>query len=322
MAGFIVKRLLAVIPVLFGVSILVFLLLHLAPGDVTTTLLGPMATEEARQAIRLRYGLDQPLPVQYLTWLGKLLSGDFGVSWVHRQQVIQMILPKFAATGLLALSAALLAYVIGFFAGVFAASRAYSLADRIVMGLTLVLGSTPLYWLGLVLVLIFALDLRWLPATGMMNIVDGGGVIDIAKHLILPTVTSALPSAAIVARVARATMIETLKQNYIRVARAKGIPRRTILRRHALRNAAPPILTVGGMELGYLLGGVVFTEVVFNWPGIGNQLYQSIVGHDIPTVQASVLLIALAFVLINLAVDVINVYVEPRSRLALVTGRS
>jgi peptide/nickel transport system permease protein len=254
--------------------------------------------------------------------LGKLLSGDFGVSWVHRQQVIQMILPKFAATGLLALSAALLAYVIGFFAGVFAASRAYSLADRIVMGLTLVLGSTPLYWLGLVLVLIFALDLRWLPATGMMNIVDGGGVIDIAKHLILPTVTSALPSAAIVARVARATMIETLKQNYIRVARAKGIPRRTILRRHALRNAAPPILTVGGMELGYLLGGVVFTEVVFNWPGIGNQLYQSIVGHDIPTVQASVLLIALAFVLINLAVDVINVYVEPRSRLALVTGRS
>lgn len=322
MTGFIIKRLLAVIPVLLGVSILVFLLLHLAPGDVTTTLLGPMATEEARQAIRVRYGLDQPLPVQYLTWLGQLLSGDFGVSWVHRQQVIQMILPKFAATGLLALSAAFLAYVIGFFAGIFAAARAYSLADRIVMGVTLVLGSTPLYWLGLVLVLIFALDLRWLPATGMTNVVDGGGVLDIAAHLVLPTVTSALPSAAIVARVARATMIETLKQNYIRVARAKGIPRRTILRRHALRNAAPPILTVGGMELGYLLGGVVFTEVVFNWPGIGNQLYQSIVGHDIPTVQASVLLIALAFVLINLAVDVINVYVEPRSRIALTTGRS
>lgn len=322
MAGFIIKRLLAVIPVLFGVSILVFLLLHLAPGDVTTTLLGPMATEEARQAIRIRYGLDQPLPVQYLTWLGQLLSGDFGTSWVHRQQITDMILPKFAATGLLAVSAALLAYVIGFFTGVFAASRAYSLGDRIVMGVTLVLGSTPVYWLGLVLVLVFSLELRWLPATGMMNIADGGGALDIAKHLILPTVTSALPSAAIVARVARATMIETLKQNYIRVARAKGIPRRTILRRHALRNAAPPILTVGGMELGYLLGGVVFTEVVFNWPGIGNQLYQSIVGHDIPTVQAAVLLIALAFVLINLAVDVINVYVEPRSRLAVVTGKS
>lgn len=322
MAGFIIKRLLAVIPVLFGVSILVFLLLHLAPGDVTTTLLGPMATEEARQAIRIRYGLDQPLPMQYLTWLGQLLSGDFGTSWVHRQQITDMILPKFAATGLLAVSAALLAYVIGFFSGVFAASRAYSLGDRIVMGVTLVLGSTPVYWLGLVLVLVFSLELRWLPATGMMNIADGGGAVDIARHLILPTVTSALPSAAIVARVARATMIETLKQNYIRVARAKGIPRRTILRRHALRNAAPPILTVGGMELGYLLGGVVFTEVVFNWPGVGNQLYQSIVGHDIPTVQAAVLLIALAFVLINLAVDVINVYVEPRSRLAVVAGKS
>jgi peptide/nickel transport system permease protein len=322
MAGFILKRLLAVVPVLFGVSVLVFLLLHLAPGDVTTTLLGPMATEEARQAIRIRYGLDQPLPVQYLTWLGQLLSGDFGISWVHRQQVTEIILPKFAATGLLALCAAFLAYVIGFFSGIFAASHAYSLADRIVMGVTLVLGSTPLYWLGLVLVLVFALDLRWLPATGMMNIATGGGVIDIAKHLILPAVTSALPSAAIVARVARATMIETLKQNYIRVARAKGIPRRTILRRHALRNAAPPILTVGGMELGYLLGGVVFTEVVFNWPGVGNQLYQSIVGHDIPTVQAAVLLIALAFVLINLSVDVVNVYVEPRSRLAVAAGKS
>jgi len=322
MIGFILKRLLAVVPVLFGVSVLVFLLLHLQPGDVTTTLLGPMATEEARQAIRLKLGLDHPLPVQYLTWLGHLFSGDLGTSWVHRQQVTEIILPKFAATGLLALCAAFLAYMIGFFSGIFAASRAYSLADRVIMGVTLVLGSTPLYWLGLVLVLVFALDLRWLPATGMMNIATGGGVGDIARHLILPAVTSALPSAAIVARVARATMVETLKQNYIRVARAKGIPRRTILRRHALRNAAPPILTVGGMELGYLLGGVVFTEVVFAWPGIGNQLYQSIVGHDIPTVQASVLLIALAFVLINLVVDVVNVYVEPRSRLAVASGKS
>jgi peptide/nickel transport system permease protein len=322
MAGFIIKRLLSVIPVLFGVSVLVFLLLHMAPGDVTTTLLGPMATEEARQAIRLRYGLDQPLPVQYLTWLGQLLSGDLGTSWVHRQPVAQMILPKFGATALLALSAAFLAYVIGFFSGILAASRAYSATDRVVMAVTLVLGSTPLYWLGLILVLIFALELRWLPATGMMKIVDGGGIVDIAQHLILPAVSSALPSAAIVARVTRAAMVETLKQNYIRVARAKGIPRRTILRRHALRNAAPPILTVGGMELGYLLGGVVFTEVVFAWPGIGNQLYQSIVGHDIPTVQASVLLIALTFVLINLVVDVVNIYVEPRSRLAITSGRA
>jgi peptide/nickel transport system permease protein len=314
-------RLLAVIPVLIGVSILVFLLMHLAPGDVTSTMLGPMASPEAREAMREYLGLDRPLPVQYGTWLGYLLTGDFGTSWVHRRAVAEIIFPKFAATALLAVTAALLAYLIGFVSGIVAAARAYSATDRVVMGFVLVLGSTPLYWLGLILVLVFALNLRWLPATGMMNIAEGGGVIDILTHLILPAIASALPSAAIVARVTRATMLETLKQNYIRMARAKGISRRAILRQHALRNAAPPILTVGGMELGYLLGGVVFTEVVFNWPGLGNQLYQSIVGHDIPVVQGAVLLIAFAFVVINVVVDIVNVYVEPRTRIA-VAGHS
>jgi peptide/nickel transport system permease protein len=184
------------------------------------------------------------------------------------------------------------------------------------MGMMLVLGSTPLYWLGLVLVLVFSLSLRWLPATGMVSTIDGGGAMDILEHLLLPAVASALPSAAIVARVTRSSMLEILKQNYILVARARGVPRPTILHKHALRNAAPPILTVGGMELGYLLGGVVFTEVVFAWPGLGNQLYSSIVGRDIPTVQGAVLLIALAFVLINLLVDVVNILVDPRTRIA------
>ena len=321
MGQHILGRILTVIPVLLGVSIFVFLLMHLAPGDVTSTMLGPMASPEAREAMREYLGLDQPLPVQYGTWLGHLLSGDFGTSWVHRRSVAEIIFPKFMATAVLALTSALIAYVIGFFSGLFAASRSYSLSDRIVMGFVLVLGSTPLYWLGLILVLVFALNLRWLPATGMTKIVDGGGVIDVLAHLILPSIASALPSAAIVARVTRATMLETLKQNYIRAARAKGVSHRVILRKHALRNAAPPILTVGGMELGYLLGGVVFTEVVFNWPGIGNQLYQSIVGHDIPVVQGAVLLIAFAFVVINLLVDVINTYIEPRTRFA-VTGRA
>ena len=313
-------RLLSIIPVLFGVSVLVFLLMHMAPGDITTTLLGPMTSPEAKEAIRLRLGLDQPLVVQYVIWLKLLLQGDFGTSWVHRDQVSKIIFPKFVNTAILALAAALIAYVIGFFSGILAAARAYSLTDRIVMGFVLILGSTPLYWLGLILVLVFALDLRWLPATGMINIADGGGVLDVLRHLVLPAFASALPSAALVARVTRATMLETLKQNYIRVARAKGISRGVILRKHALRNAAPPILTVGGMELGYLLGGVVFTEVVFAWPGIGNQLYQSIVGHDIPTVQGAVLLIAFAFVCINVAVDMVNIYVDPRTRLS-VAGR-
>lgn len=316
MWSYVAGRLLAAIPVLLGVSVLVFLLMHLAPGDVTGTLLGPMASPEARLAIRERLGLDQALPVQYLTWLGLVLQGDLGSSWVHRHEVADLILPKFLNTALLALSAALLAYVIGFTAGILAASRSYSMTDRAIMGFMLLLGSTPLYWLGLVLVLLFSLTLRWLPATGMVSTIDGGGVLDVLSHLILPAIASALPSAAIVARVTRAAMLEVLKQNYIKVARSRGVPRSTILRKHALRNAAPPILTVGGMELGYLLGGVVFTEVVFAWPGIGNQLYSSIVGRDIPTVQGSVLLIALAFVLINLTVDVLNTYVDPRARIA------
>jgi peptide/nickel transport system permease protein len=149
-----------------------------------------------------------------------------------------------------------------------------------------------------------------------VSVLDGGGLLDIGRHLILPAVATALPSTAIVARVTRASFLEVLSQDYIRVARSRGVPRRLILRKHALRNAAPSILTVGGMELGYLLGGVIFTEVVFAWPGVGNQLYSSIVGHDIPTVQGIVLLIALAFVLINLSIDVINAYIDPRTQLA------
>jgi len=314
MWSYVAGRLFATIPVLLGVSVLVFLLMHLAPGDVTGTLLGPMASPEARLAIRERLGLDQPLPVQYLTWLGLVLQGDLGSSWVHRQEVADLILPKFVNTAVLALSAALLAYIIGFAAGIWAASRSYTATDRVVMGLMLVFGSTPLYWLGLVLVLVFSLSLRWLPATGMVSTLDGGGVLDVLSHLVLPAAASALPSAAIVARVTRGSMLDVLKQNYIRVARSRGVPWPVIIRKHALRNAAPPILTVGGMELGYLLGGVVFTEVVFAWPGVGNQLYSSIVGRDIPMVQGVVLLIALSFVVINLVVDVVNTYIDPRTR--------
>lgn len=320
MPRYIAGRLISVIPVVFGVSILVFLLMHLAPGDVTTTMTGPMASPEAKETIRLRLGLDQPLPMQYLRWLGLLAQGDFGTSWVHRHPVSEIVIPRFLNTAILAVAAAFIAYVIGFFSGILAAARSYTLTDRIVMGFVLVLGSTPIYWLGLILVLVFSLNLKWLPATGMINVAEGGGILDVLRHLVLPAIASALPSAALVARVTRATMLEVLQQNYIRFARAKGVSRRVILRKHALRNAAPPILTVGGMELGYLLGGVVFTEVVFAWPGIGNQLYQSIVGHDIPTVQGAVLLIASAFVLINLVVDIVNVHIDPRSR-AAATGR-
>lgn len=316
MLRFIVGRLLLVVPVLFGVSVIVFLLVQFAPGDVTSTLLGPMASENAKQVLRAEMGLDRALPVQYAKWLTAAVQGDFGTSWVHKRAVSEIVLPKFVNTVLLAGAAALIAYVFGFSSGLFAAANAGTVYDRCITTFVLIAGAVPLYWAGLVLVLLFALTWRWLPATGMTKFVGGGGVLDVLEHLVLPAVAASLPSTALVSRITRATMIEILGRNYIRVARAKGIRRAVILRRHALRNALPPIVTVSGMELGYLLGGVVFVEVVFAWPGLGFVLYSAIIGRDLPTVQGAVLIIALAFVLINLAVDVLNVCLDPAMRTA------
>ena len=270
-----------------------------------------MASENAKKVLRAEMGLDRPLPVQYAKWLAAVVQGDFGTSWVHKRPVSEIIFPKFVNTALLAGSAALLAYVLGFSSGLFAAAKSGTLYDRCITALVLIAGSIPLYWGGLVLVLLFSLTWRWLPATGMTKIVGGGGVLDVLEHLVLPAVAASLPSAALISRITRATMIEILSQNYIRVARAKGLRRAIILRRHALRNALPPIVTVGGMELGYLLGGVVLIEVVFAWPGLGFVVYNAIIGRDLPTVQGAVLILALAFVLINLTVDVLNAYLHP-----------
>ena len=317
MVRYVVNRLLTIVPVLLGVSIVVFLMIHLAPGDVTSALTGPMASEAVKEAIRKSLGLDKPIPVQFLIWLGNLAQGDFGTSLVYKRAVSEFIFTKFFNTALLAVASAFLAFLVGIFVGVFVSGKAHTLIDRITMAVTIVLGSTPLFWLGLILVLMFALTWRWLPATGMTNPIDGGGFVDVVRHLVLPTLATATPSAAIIARTTRASMLEILGQNYIRVARAKGIRRGTILRKHALRNALPPIATVCGLELGYLLSGVVFTEVIFAWPGLGNALYYSIISHDIPTVQASVLLIALSFVLINVIVDVYNAYLDPKIRVSV-----
>jgi peptide/nickel transport system permease protein len=216
---FILGRLVTITPVLFGVSIIIFLMVHLAPGDVTTMLLGPMASMTAREELRIALGLDQPLPVQYYKWLSNAVQGDFGVSIAMKRQVSELIFPKFLNTAILALSSAFLAYVIGFFVGLFAAARSYSLFDRISMGITLVIGNTPPYWLGLIIVFLFALNWRLLPATGMTNMIDGGSALDVIRHLILPTVVTAAAPAAIVTRMVRASMLEVLSQDYIKTAR-------------------------------------------------------------------------------------------------------
>jgi peptide/nickel transport system permease protein len=314
MGRHIVARIAAILPILFGVSVFIFLLMHLAPGDVTSTLLGPMATDEAKAQLRVALGLDQPLPIQYLKWLGHVLQGDLGTSLQTTRPVTSMILPRFGNTVVLTLASMVLALAVGFGVGMQAASRAFSAFDRVSMSATLVVGSTPPFWLGLLLVLLFALDLRLFPATGMISITGNGGIGDVLRHLVLPAIATAAAPAAIVTRMIRASMLEVLNQGYIRVARAKGVPRRRILWRHALRNALPPIATISGLQLGYLLGGALFTEVVFAWPGLGNQLYYSIVARDVPVVQGAVMLIAVVFVLVNLAIDILNAFLDPRVR--------
>lgn len=316
MVRYVVTRLIAIVPVLFGVSIIIFLLVHLAPGDATVTLLGPMATEEAKETLRHALGLDQPLPVQYGKWLGRVVQGDFGTSIATNRAVGDLVFPRFVNTAILALVSLLLALWIGFFVGMFAAARSYSFFDRVSMSVTVLFGSTPSFWLALILVLLFALNWRVFPATGMISMRGDGGTLDVLYHLVLPAIATAAAPAAIITRMVRSSMLEVLSQGYIRVARAKGFARRTILWRHALRNALPPIATITGLQLGYLLGGALFTEVVFAWPGLGNQLYYSIVARDLPVVQAAVLLIALAFVLVNLAIDILNAYLDPRVRVA------
>jgi peptide/nickel transport system permease protein len=312
MKVYLAKRLAALAPVLVGVSVVIFLLMHLAPGDVTTALLGPQATEHDRAELRHTLGLDRPLPVQYGDWVGRTLSGDLGTSIATQRPVGSLVWPRFANTVLLTVSSLLLAMAIGYSAGLFAALHARSVFDRAAMTLTVVLGSTPPFWLGLVLVLFFALRLRWLPVSGMTDMAGEGGVLDVARHLVLPSVTTALAPAAIITRMVRSSLLEVLGSPHVRVARAKGLSRGVLLRRHVVLNALPPIMTVTGLQLGYLLGGALFSEVVFAWPGLGSLLYDSITARDLPVVQAATLLIALSFVLVNILVDLVNALLDPR----------
>ena len=312
MRSFLARRLAALVPVLVGVSIVIFLLMHLAPGDVTTTLLGPQATEADRVALRFTLGLDQPVPVQYARWVARVAEGDFGTSIATTRPVAALILPRFLNTLLLTAASLALAMVIGYGAGLVAALRTRSVLDRVLTGATLLLGSTPPFWLGLVLVLFFALRLHWLPVSGMTDMAGDGGVLDVARHLVLPTVTTALGPAAIITRLVRSSVLEAMGRPHVRVARAKGLGRAALLRRHVILNALPPIMTITGLQLGYLLGGALFSEVVFAWPGLGSLLYDSITARDTPVVQAATLLIALLFVIVNILVDLVNAALDPR----------
>jgi peptide/nickel transport system permease protein len=311
---FIAKRLFGVAPVILGVSVVIFLLIQLAPGDATTALLGPQASEAAKVELRHALGLDQPLPVQYFAWLSRTVSGDFGTSIATQRPVITLVAPRFVNTLVLTIASLLLAMAIGYSVGLFAALRKNSAFDRLTISATLLAGSAPPFWLGLILVLLFAIQLHWLPVSGMQDLAGAGGAFDLLRHLVLPAVTTALGPAAIITRIVRASIVDAAQSPHVRVARAKGLKRATLIRRHVIRNALPPIITVTGLQLGYLLGGALLTEVVFAWPGLGSLLYDSITARDLPVLQATTLVIALTFVLANIVVDTINASLDPRLR--------
>jgi peptide/nickel transport system permease protein len=311
---FIAKRLFGVLPVILGVSVVIFLLIQLAPGDAATVLLGPQASEAAKNELRRALGLDRSLPVQYLAWLSRTVSGDFGRSIATQRPVISLVLPRFVNTLVLTFASLLLAMAIGYGVGLFAALRKNSAFDRLTISATLLAGSAPPFWLGLILVLLFAIQLHWLPVSGMQDLAGEGGALDLLRHLILPAVTTALGPAAIITRIVRASIVDALQRPHVRVARAKGLRWAQLIRGHVILNALPPIVTITGLQLGYLLGGALLTEVVFAWPGLGSLLYDSITARDLPVLQATTLVIALAFVLANIVVDTINAALDPRLR--------
>ena len=314
MRSYLARRLLLLVPVLVGVSVVVFLVLHLSPGDPAEIMLGSQATQEDLARLRRELGLTEPLHVQYVHWVAHVARGDLGRSIWMKRPVLDEVLNRYKATLVLTASGLLLSTVGGIILGVASAVRPHSFLDRMSAVTSLFGASMPVFWLGIVLMVVFSLWLGWLPASGMWAPYGEGGLRDLLAHLVLPAVTLAAASLTIIARLTRSTMLEILSQDYIRTARAKGLVEQRVVFRHGLKNALVPIVTVVGVQAGYLLGGAVLTETVFAWPGVGTLVVQGILARDVPLVQGCVLVVALTFVLVNLAVDVLYAYLDPRIR--------
>ena len=304
MVSYILRRIVMLIPVLFGVTLVSFSLLHLVPGDPAEVLGGQEASKADIDRIRKEYGLDQPLVVQYARFVGNAVRGDLGISIQSRHPVRELLLQRLAFTLQLALASVLVAAALGLLAGIISSTRQYSFFDTASMLGALFGISMPIFWLGLLLILVFAAKLQWLPSGGTGSI----------RHLILPAIALGSASAAVIARMTRASMLEVTRQDYIRTARATGYRERVVIFRHALKNAMIPVLTVFGLEFGSMLGGAVLTETVFSLPGIGRLLVEGIFARDYPVVQGAMILVASTFVLVNLLTDVAYAFFDPRIR--------
>ncbi|MQX33702.1 ABC transporter permease [Sinorhizobium meliloti] len=314
MQAYVLKRLVAVVPVLFGLSIIVFLVMGLIPGDTATAILGSYATPENVDRINRDLGLDKPLVQQYAIWIGNVLQGDFGRSFALNRPVLDEVLERFQATLVLAGVSLVLCSVIGLLAGVVSAVRQFGWADRVITFFVLAGISTPSFWLGLLLIYLFAVHWRILPASGMYAVYGRGDLKDLLLHLILPAATLAVVAAGVIARLTRGAMLEVLRQDYVRTARAKGLPERRVIYAHAFRAALVSVVPAIGIQAGFVLGGAVYVETVFQWPGIGAMLVMAISTRDILLVQGGVLVVAASYVLFNLLADVVQSMLDPRIR--------
>ncbi|WP_319410448.1 ABC transporter permease [uncultured Cohaesibacter sp.] len=314
MTVYIAKRLLAAIPVLFGLSIIVFVIMALIPGDPALAILGSFATPENVAKLNQDLGLDKPMLQQYFIWLGNMFHGDFGRSYTLNRPVIDEVLERFSATLILAGPALLLCSIFGLLAGVVSAVKQYSWADKGLTFTVLIGISMPSFWLGLLLIFSFAVKWRLFPPSGMYAIYGGGDLPDLIHHLTLPAITLAIVATGVIARLTRTSMLEVLRQDYIRTARAKGIRERRVIYVHAFKAAMVSVIPVIGIQAGFVLGGAVYIETVFQWPGIGSMLVKAISTRDLLLVQGGVLVVAAAYVLFNLLVDVIQSILDPRLR--------
>jgi peptide/nickel transport system permease protein len=299
---YVLRRILYLLPIFIGISFFVFFMLHMTPGDPARMILGDAATEISVQELRREMGLDDPFLMQYWRYIKNAVRGDIGKSYITKSSVAHEVLQAFPATVKLALFAIAIAITIGVPLGIISSIRQYSLLDNFAMGFALIGISMPVFWLGLLLILLFCVKLGWFPASGF----------DTFKQMVLPAVTLSTPSLAIISRISRSSMLEVIRQDYIRTVRAKGQIERVVIGVHALGNALIPIVTIVGLQFGGLLEGAVVTEAVFAVPGIGSLLVEAIKTRDYPMVLGGVLFIGIVFSLINLAVDILYAYIDPR----------
>ena len=310
--NYLIQRLLSAIPVVLGITIIVFFIISLIPGDPATAILGSYATPENVKLLNEQLGLDKGLIERYFLWLGNLVQGDLGRSFALNRPVLDEILERFNATLILSGTAFILCSFVGILIGTISAFKQYTITDKIITFAVLTGISIPSFFLGMMMILLFAVNLQWLPVSGMYAIYGGGDFLDLIHHLIMPAVALALVATGVVARITRNSVLEILRQDYIRTARAKGVREGNVLIKHVLRIAIVTILPILGLQAGFVLSGSVFIEIVFQWPGVGRMLVDAILKRDILLVQGGVMFVAVCYVLFNIAVDLLQRFLDPR----------